>query len=226
MKPKIGPIRQQSTSALIAEQLRKALENGVFEPGEQLGELELANRFEVSRGPLREAMQRLVAEGLLRSERNRGLFVNTLNAEDIADIYTVRTAIESAAIRLVLQRDDPRVVQRLRKTYDRMTNAAERGDRRALSDADLAFHQTLVAESGSPRLRRLADTLLVESRMCINALQDTYSTPLDLADEHGVIVQAIAEADLDSALRAIDSHMRDAMDRLIPAERAVHVPDS
>lgn len=226
MKPKIGPIRQQSTSALIADQLRQAIKNGSFEPGEQLGELELATRFEVSRGPLREAMQRLVAEGLLRSERNRGLFVNSLSAEDIADIYTVRTAIESAAIRLVVERDDPRSGQRLRKAYERMTTAAERGDRRALSDADLAFHETLVAESVSPRLRRLADTLLVESRMCINALQDTYSTPLDLADEHGVIVQAIAESNLDRALQAIDAHMRDAMERLIPAEHAIHVADS
>src|ERR1700754_1550329 len=75
---------------------------GAFSPGAQLGEVELAGRLGVSRGPLREAMQRLVAEGLLRSERNRGIFVRDLGEADVRDVYTARLAVEQAAGRLVL----------------------------------------------------------------------------------------------------------------------------
>lgn len=217
---RLEPIRQQSTSELIAEQLRQAIMAGDFAPGEQLGELELAGRFEVSRGPLREAMQRLVAEGLVRGERNRGLFVNTLTPDDIRDVYNVRSAIESAAIRLICSTDPDRTAVRLRRAHGRMAAAAERGNSKALSEADLAFHEALVAESGSPRLVRLAGTLLVETRMCINALQDKYTAPLELADEHEVIVTAIGEHDLDRALAAIEVHMRDAVGRLAPISDA------
>lgn len=214
----IKPIKRVPVSSMIADQLRQAIMDGTFEPGEQLGEIELANRFGVSRGPLREAMQRLLQEGLLHSEQHRGLFVNTLEAEDIHDIYTVRTAIESAAIRLIIERDPDRSSVRLARAHERMASAAERGDAKALSDADLAFHETLVAESGSPRLQRLAGTLLVETRMCINALQDKYTTPLDLADEHAGIVDAIRDHDLKRALKTMETHMHEAVARLAPDE--------
>ena len=72
----LEPVARQSTAELIADQMRSAIMYGVFAPGTQLGEAELAARFGVSRGPLREAMQRLVQEGLLRGERHRGLFVH------------------------------------------------------------------------------------------------------------------------------------------------------
>lgn len=214
----IKPIKRVPMSSMIAEQLRQAIMDGSLAPGTQLGEIELATRFGVSRGPLREAMQRLLQEGLLRSEQHRGLFVNTLEPDDIRDIYTVRTAIETAAIRLIVERDPDRAGARLARAHERMVAAAERGDARALSDADLAFHETLVAESGSPRLQRLAGTLLLETRMCINAVQDTYTTPLDLADEHGVIVDAIGDHDLERALQTMETHMREAVSRLAPEQ--------
>jgi len=90
----LEPVARQSTAELIAAQLRSAIMYGVFAPGTQLGEAELAARFEVSRGPLREAMQRLVQEGLLRGERHRGLFVIDLSASDVRDIYLARLALD------------------------------------------------------------------------------------------------------------------------------------
>jgi DNA-binding GntR family transcriptional regulator len=71
----IGPLVQESTPSIIAEKLRQAIAHGELKPGAQLGEAELARKLGVSRGPLREGMQRLTQEGLLVSIRNRGLFV-------------------------------------------------------------------------------------------------------------------------------------------------------
>ncbi|MDQ4117438.1 MAG: GntR family transcriptional regulator, partial [Actinomycetota bacterium] len=101
----IEPVSRRSTAEIVADRIRTAIMRGTFGPGTQLGEVDLASRLGVSRGPLREAMQRLVAEGLLRSERHRGLFVRELGADDVRDVYIARTAVERAAALLVLAGD-------------------------------------------------------------------------------------------------------------------------
>ncbi len=211
------PVHQESTAALIARQLRDAIMHGRLEPGAQLSEAELSAQFGVSRGPLREAMQRLVQEGLLRSERNRGLFVIVLADDDVRDIYAARSAIESAAALLILREADPAALAELRSACEAMTKAARKKDMVGLSDADLRFHEVLVSQSGSPRLNRMHQTLIVETRMCMTALQDKYRAPTDLAREHSAIVDAIEAKDEPLALRKIDEHMQDALTRLTPA---------
>lgn len=97
----IRPLVQGSTPELIAGMIRNAIAAGEFEPGTQLREKQLAERLAVSRGPLREALQRLIQEGLLRAERNRGVYVQDLDAGRIADVYLVRGALERCAIHRV-----------------------------------------------------------------------------------------------------------------------------
>lgn len=95
----ITPVEQESTPSIVADKLRQAIAYGELVPGTQLGEAELARRFGVSRGPLREGMQRLTQEGLLIAIRNRGVFVNTMNSDEIRDMYLAREAIERTASR-------------------------------------------------------------------------------------------------------------------------------
>ena len=104
--PQLEPVSRQSTAAIIADRLRDAITRGAFPPGAQLGEVDLAARLGVSRGPLREAMQRLVQEGLLRGERHRGLFVVELGLADVHDIYAARLVVEQAAAGLILRGGD------------------------------------------------------------------------------------------------------------------------
>jgi DNA-binding GntR family transcriptional regulator len=210
------PVHRESTAALIAGQLREAIMYGDLAPGAQLSEADLSSQFGVSRGPLREAMQRLVQEGLLRSERNRGLFVMELDAGDIRDIYAARTAIEGAAAAMVLRANRAGAVAALRSACAAMTQAATRDDMVRLSDADLRFHELLVSQSESPRLVRMHQTLIVESRMCMTALEDKYRLPADVVEEHSLIVDAIEAQDAPLALQRIEDHMQDALTRLVP----------
>lgn len=210
------PVHRESTAALIARQLRQAIMHGDLRPGAQLSEAQLATQFGVSRGPLREAMQRLVQEGLLRSERNRGLFVIELDEHDIRDIYAARTAIEGAAALLVLRAGRPAAVAALRSACEAMARAARREDMTRLSDADLRLHELLVTQSESPRLVRMHQTLLVETRMCMTVLQDRYRLPADVVQEHELIVDAIEEGDEPLTLKRIEDHMDDALTRLLP----------
>lgn len=211
------PVRQESTAALIAQQLREAIMHGRLVPGAQLSEAALSTQFGVSRGPLREAMQRLVQEGLLRSERNRGLFVAILSEKDVRDIYAARSAIEGAAAVMIGRSDDEQAVAQLRSACAAMETAAKRKDMAGVTDADMHFHEVLVTQSGSPRLHRMHQTLIVETRMCMTALQDKYQEPVDLAREHAAIVDAIEAGDEALALQRIEDHMQDAITRLAPA---------
>ena len=211
---------RQSTPALVADQLRRAIMRGAFSPGAQLGEVELASRLGVSRGPLREAMQRLVAEGLLRSERHRGIFVRDLDEADVRDIYTARLAVEQAAGRLLLAGGNPATaIALLNEALRAMEKAAKAGDSVALADADHAFHAALVASSGSPRLRRMADSLLVETRMCLTALQETAPPPYELVAEHRLLRDAVCSGDAARLCAVLEEHMASAVERIVGTPR-------
>ncbi|WP_037306739.1 GntR family transcriptional regulator [Amycolatopsis orientalis] len=214
--PDIEPVSRESTAGIIARQLRDAIMTGALPPGTQLGETELASRFQVSRGPLREAMQHLVSEGLLRSERHRGLFVIDLEPGDVYDIYSARSAIERAAMLRALRGDREKVADELEQAVGAMAVAAGDDDPTALSWADLRFHEALIAASGSKRLVRMARTLLIETRMCLTALQGTYQQVEERVTEHTRIIEALRAGDEETALSLLEAHMEDAVQRLAP----------
>ncbi|HEY3466463.1 MAG TPA: GntR family transcriptional regulator [Amycolatopsis sp.] len=217
MLPEIEPVSRESTAAVIARQLRDAIMTGALPPGTQLGETELAARFQVSRGPLREAMQHLVSEGLLRSERHRGLFVIDLEPGDVYDIYAARSAIERAAMLRALRGGErDRIAALLEHTVAEMATAASEDDPHALSTADLKFHEALINASGSKRLVRMARTLLIETRMCLTALQGTYQRVEERVEEHTKLIQALRDGDEETALALLEAHMEDAVQRLAP----------
>jgi DNA-binding GntR family transcriptional regulator len=213
----LDPVDRKSTASIIAEQLREAIMRGSLEPGTQLHESDLANQLGVSRGPLREAMQRLVQEGLLRSERHRGLFVIELDEAGIRDVYRTRQVVERAAAHLIMQRDVEQVADRLAEAYEEMRQAAGDEDRFALSEADLFFHEVFVREAGSIRLNRMSRTLLVETRMCLSAMAESYEFPQHLAEEHAEIVVAVRERNEERLLELVDQHIEAALDRLTTA---------
>lgn len=212
--PVLEPVSRQSTAAIIAARLRDAITRGAFPPGAQLGEVELAGRLGVSRGPLREAMQRLVQEGLLRGERHRGLFVVELGIDDVRDVYAARLAVEQAAARMVLPGKREAAVAALTVAQQSLVAAAAAGDPVLLADADQEFHTTLVRASGSPRLQRMAQTLLAETRMCLIALQATRPAPEQLVREHQVLLDAVAAGDQATLIALLAEHMADAVARI------------
>jgi DNA-binding GntR family transcriptional regulator len=210
----IEPLVQESTPSIIARRLREAISHGELAPGAQLGEAELAREMKVSRGPVREAMQRLTQEGLLVSIRNRGLFVIEMTDDDIKDMYVARTAVESAAGGLLIEGDHQAAGEELRNSVGRMEDAAAADDPAAMSEADLEFHEKLVALARSPHLSRMHNTLLTETRMCIKALQSTYQSTDARITEHRALADAIHAGDRPLMEKLLIGHQQDALDRL------------
>lgn len=216
----LTPLVQESTPAIIARKLHNAIANGDFAPGAQLTESGLAADLGVSRGPLREAMQRLTAEGLLVSHRNRGLFVVSMDDDDIRDMYIARTAVERAAIERVIARAEPDAVSALTRAVSAMREFVAEPNGAGMAEADMHFHQILVESAGSQRLSRLHETILVETRMCLRAMRGTYASGKERIDEHQALVDAIAAGDAPRADTLMIAHMADGLRRLIGDEGA------
>jgi DNA-binding GntR family transcriptional regulator len=208
----IEPLTQESTPSIIADKLRKAIGAGELKPGAQLGEADLARKLGVSRGPLREGMQRLTQEGLLVPIRNRGLFVIDMTVDEIRDMYLAREAIERTAARRVVAGDYEAAGEELLALVRTMSQAA--GDPAAVGEIDIAFHELLVHLAASPRLTRMHKTLITETRMCIHALEATYSGAESRVDEHRQIAEAILAGDHLQADDLLAAHMEAAITRL------------
>ncbi|WP_256839653.1 GntR family transcriptional regulator [Ornithinimicrobium faecis] len=208
----IDPLVQESTPSMIASRVREAIASGLIAPGSQLGEANLARELGVSRGPLREGLQRLTAEGLLISIRNRGLFVIEMTPERVRDMYLARQAVERAAAEQVHQGDPVAAGEALLQVIDVMASAR---DRRAESDADVSFHELLVSLAGSPRLTQMHETLITETRLCIHALSDSYRPGEAVrVEEHQSIAQSLVDRDPVLTDQLLVAHMNDAVRRL------------
>jgi DNA-binding GntR family transcriptional regulator len=215
-------LEDRPTSELIADQIREGILQGAFRPGEQVVEAQLAARMQVSRGPVREALQRLIQEGLLVSYRNMGVFVLELTASDIAEIYAARKAIETAAADAVLKSGKAAIsttVTALRRVLGDMAGAVGTGDWSRLAELDLAFHSTLVGASGNSRLSRIYTTLAAESRICLAGLEDSYARIDALVKEHERIVDFLAEERGQALREEIERHMDKAV-----ADLSIRVP--
>ncbi|WP_415853576.1 GntR family transcriptional regulator [Sinomonas sp. G460-2] len=212
----LQPIVQESTPSLIAAQLRRHIAEGALQPGAQLVEADIARELGVSRGPIREAIQRLTQEGLLVSIRNRGVFVSEFDDSDIRDIYEARTAVEKAAAGILADGDRAAAGAELLRRVERMDEARASGDDTAVSEADIAFHEKLVEMAASPRLSKMHATLLTETRMCLNRLQGRYDDESVRVAEHRGIAEAIRDGKRDLVMDRLDAHKDDALARLLP----------
>jgi DNA-binding GntR family transcriptional regulator len=207
----LEPLRRDSTPERIAAQLRSGIVSGRLPAGQALREVEVARQLGVSRGPVREAFQRLIQEGLLEAHPARGVFVPQLVAEDVADLYLARGAVETAAARLLAGSGG--ALDDLEAALAEL-RAAPADDWNELVNLDLRLHEALVRGTGSKRLARMFGTLAAETRLCMVALESFYPDRAELVTEHAEIVEAIRQRDADAATRLLERHMTDSVRRL------------
>lgn len=210
----LHPVPRESTPSMVASRIREAIALGEIAPGSQLGEVEYAARLGVSRGPLREGLQRLTQEGLLVAHPNRGLFVVEMTDERVRDLYLARSAIERAAGGRIHETTPAATSAALFEVVEEMARAAARQDVRDVSHADIHFHQVLVEHAESPHLSRIHATLMTETRMCIHLLEPTYAVDEARVGEHREIARSFADGDPRRTDALIVHHMRDALRRL------------
>ena len=217
MAETLTPLRPPDTLAQsTAELLRERLLGGGFAPGERLVEAEIARQLGISRGPVREALAKLRAEGLVYDEPRRGSFVAELTDNDVREIYELRAALEIQAVRLLIARDDDAAFARLGEVRDGLRAAARRGDHEDFARQDALLHDELCRLSGNGRLHRA----FVQQAELLNTLlrlevTTQYGSLDDLLAQHEHLYGELTSRDEARAQAACDAHMRHATDHVL-----------
>ncbi len=194
-----------------------AIDTGVYRPGDRLVESELAERFGVSRTPIREALQRLETQSLLARD-GRSLIVASLDHNQLAELYVVRTELEGLAARLAAQHAAPEEVRVLREMVE--DDAKLLGDPDALSRANRRFHKQIHLASHNRFLVQQLDlvhrsmALLATTSLAAEGRGETAMA------EHREIVDAIERGDGDAAYDALKRHISQAFETRLRADAA------
>ncbi|MFT3889547.1 MAG: GntR family transcriptional regulator [Arachnia sp.] len=210
----VTPIQQASLGDQVADALRRAIISQEVAPGSRLIELNLADKYGVSRGPIREAFAKLQAEGLIQAGR-RGAFVIGITDRDIAELYSLRETIELMATRLLVARRDEVDWRSFEECLSAMRKAAERSDHAEFSRCDIAFHATLYAQAGH---RRLLDVWKSYERTFEVVLEQSGRQGLELmagAEDHEHLLQTFRESSVEECCAAVELHVQNAHERLI-----------
>jgi len=213
--PQLTEVQSKSRREQVLDKLRDAILAGDFKPGQPLREVELASQLGVSRAPLREALQVLSAEGLVETVPYHGTTVRTLNKTDIEELYSLRSELESFAIRRVIATITPVQIDQLRAIYERMRLAGVANDLKRLSAEDQIFHNTLITFSNHSLLVSIWNVVAMRVRQ-VMALRNKQNRDLvQVAMNHVPIIDAIAAKDMDRAIALIQQHAASAADLIL-----------
>ncbi|QQA42058.1 GntR family transcriptional regulator [Pelagovum pacificum] len=196
-------IQQRDAYELILE----AIDTGVYRPGDRLVESELAERFGVSRTPIREALQRLETQSLLRRD-GRSLIVSSLDHSQLSELYVVRGELEGLAARLAARHATPEEVRVLRDMLE--ADHGLIGNPDAMSRANRRFHRQIHLASHNRFLIQQLDLVHRSMALLATTSISAEGRSQDTLREHAAIVTAIAAGDGDAAYLALRDHISNA----------------
>lgn len=188
---------------------------GVIAAGERVNELKLAAQFNISRGPVREALRALEHAGLLVAIPNRGVFVKKVDLADALNLYEVRAGLARVTGRLVAQRVSKAQIASLRSTFAKMQRACAARETAGFYSSNLHFHSQLIEFAGNPRLTAMSEAVRNELQLY---LRDAVLGPAQLKksqSEHRAVLDAIAKGDAQSAGAAFEAHILAGKQRML-----------
>lgn len=197
---------RQRVADSVYELVVRAILRGDLRPGSRLSVPGLAARLAVSRTPVREAVQRLVSEGLAIEEPHRGAAIATFETRELIEIYELREALEGLAARLAASRIDEPALEALRSELAEHRAAVADGDAAAHFDLDLRFHRLIGEAAGNANLAQALGVLQSKVRLAMLSTAVTAGPAPALAD-HEAILEAIASRDPDHAEAAARAHI-------------------
>lgn len=207
--------RGESLGAQIANVLRQRIVRGVLAPGERITEEGLAEEFDVSRGPVRDALTQLSFERLVRIQRPRGVFVVGLTRDDVDELYSLRGALEQLALSRAIRVRDAARWQRMADAVQRMVDAADAGDHASFVEADLDFHSQIYALADHSRLegawKQYLPTFTALLEVTINHDEDLH----DSANDHVALMDVMRSGDGPKAAGVLTAHLDGARDRMM-----------
>lgn len=210
----------ETRSDWASRRLRTAILTGEFAPGTKLRAEELAERWQLSPTPVREAFQRLGGERLVEVSPQRGVRVAEFTLDDAADLYALRLRLEPPALRQSLRRSDAAHRHEIDAAHARLAAAhtLEEG-----ADAHLAFHATLLSRCPSAWTQRVIALLAEQAQRYVLLGAQKFRSGRGPAVEHAALRDAAISGDVATAVTALEAHLRGTLDSVRLALAAVDV---
>jgi len=212
--PHIALVQQRSLASLVQTEIEGMILQGQFACGAKLTEATLATQLGVSRGPVREALRMLEESGLVRTEKNRGVFVREVPIEEAMDIFELRAVMDQYVGRKLAHSASTAEIKELRQFVEAMEQAAKADQAQDFHRLNLQFHDRLLELTGNAKFsatyRKLVNELSLFRRQNL-----THASMAVYAREHRKIVKAIAAHDADGAGQAMFQHVMNSRERTL-----------
>lgn len=206
----VRPIRD-----IVYDYLREALVDGVIRPGERIVERTYAEKFNVSRTPIREVLRKLEMEGFVEYIPRRGIVAKGLNADEIEEIYAIRISLERLAIRTAVSKISTAQLNRVKKVHEKTIAANEQDDVATVVTQMRKFDDLLFEAANMPKLQKMIAGLQ-ESLRSYRKINLSGGSRRSLAiDEHGEILKAVINKDADLAEQLVIAHVERARNSLL-----------
>ena len=209
-----GVKRPPTAQAFVLAELRRTIIAGELSPGQPLRQDLLAERFGVSRVPLREALSTLEAEGQVVYEPHRGYKVATLLLGDLIEVYRLRQLLEAEAARSAVEMANERVLPELERAAKEVEIASAAGDLLAMTEANRRFHFVITAAAGMPRLERMVRVLWDATDAYRFVYYGDETNRRRVEHEHTLIIKAFADRDTERLIAELDEHREHAVEAL------------
>lgn len=214
---RLQPVSQRTLSDESTDRLRAAIRNGTLSPGARLVEQELAEMLAVSRIPVREAIQRLVEEGLVTKIPHRGAFVYLPTRKEIEEISSLRVVLERFIVERAIARWQPEHELALRQIVEEMRNAASQRDFVQLYEQDYRFHYTVWEIADHSLMLEVVSSL--RARISRFLYEANGALPTDQltthVDSHDNLIEIIKAGDVAVAQDEMSRHVLGAQDRIV-----------
>jgi len=211
------PTPELRESDRVYENLREMAITFKFKPGERLTELDIADRFSVSRTPVREALNRLVNEGFLVAD-GRGFAVRDLDPKECFDLYELRLALECTAVRLAVQRATDHELSLLSQMARRANREPVDCTVERIVELDEEFHEQIARLSGNAQLTEALKS--VNARIRFVRLIDMEGRPRSRSlGDHVSVARALEARDADSAIAGIQQHVSRKLQDMVQVVR-------
>jgi DNA-binding GntR family transcriptional regulator len=223
MKAHAQRIEYNGRDSLLVSKARawivRNLCNGNWSPGSKISEAAVARELNMSRIPVRAAMDRLTQEGWIERIPRRGIFVKKMNKEEVEELFFVREILEIAAVKLAIKNVTEEQLKELKSVVEVYESSHEAKNWEVLRSADTHFHRLLIHFSGSSRLESIFESVLLQSDGLFFAITDFMPTHKgqfqDLSVTHMEIYKALAKRDAERLKELLTEHIQLAKIRVL-----------
>ena len=202
----MAPVSKMPVEMQAAERLREAIVDGRLAPGSRITESQLAEEMRLSRATTRAALLQLSKEGLTTLIPYTGWTIVSLSADDVWELYTLRSAMERLAAQMLAESNDDGKLAKFERAFDLLQRACKGGDKTKIAEADFGLHKALIEQSGHGRLSMQYETIEWQIRVCVRSSDALVESPEAILEQHRPLVEAILSRHPEEAAAMAESH--------------------